>query len=126
VLRAPQSYLVRPAAATTAAAPVAAVDSYWADINTGNYAGAWTYLAPGITSESSFVANERQTGVESATFTGSLGASSASSATVNVASLRTVDHEYGCRTWSGAYSMTRQSGRWLIARADITPKTCSG
>jgi hypothetical protein len=46
--------------------------------------------------------------------------------TVDVASLKTVDGQYGCRTWTGSYQMTLQGNQWLIERSNITPQACSG
>jgi hypothetical protein len=98
------------------------------DIGAGEYAAAYGYLAPGALNltQAQFVASEQQANIQSVEFTGSLGASSGSSATVDVASLKTVDGQYGCRTWTGSYQMTLQGNQWLIERSNITPQACSG
>jgi hypothetical protein len=110
------------------AGAVAALDSYWNDISVGAYAAAYGYLAPGALNltQAQFVASEQQADIQSVEFTGSLGASSGSSATVDVASLVTIDGQYGCRTWTGSYQMTLQGDQWLIERSNITPQACSG
>ena len=108
--------------------PVDALDSYWADINTGAYAAAYGFLAPGAINltETQFVASEQQARIKSATFAGVLGPSTASTATVDVTSLQTVDGQYGCRTWSGTYQMLYQNNQWLIAHSAISPQACPG
>ena len=110
------------------AGAVDALDSYWNDISAGEYAAAYGYLAPGALNltQAQFVASEQQAHIQSVEFTGSLSASSGSSATVDVASLKTVDGQYGCRTWTGSYQMTLQGNQWLIERSNITPQACSG
>jgi S1-C subfamily serine protease len=104
--------------------PVAAVDDYWDDISNDDFSGAWTYLAPGVSSESSFITGEKEVGLKSAEFEGSLASETGSTATVSVGYLQTIDNEYGCRTWTGVYDMVLQSGQWLIARANIAPQPC--
>jgi len=110
------------------AGAVDALDSYWNDIGAGEYAAAYGYLAPGALNltQAQFVASEQQANIQSVEFSGSLSASSGSSATVDVASLKTVDGQYGCRTWTGSYQMTLQGNQWLIERSNITPQACSG
>jgi hypothetical protein len=110
--------------ASTVSGPLAAVDDYWNDISDGEFADAWSYLAPGVSTESAFVTGEEEVGITSAVFEGYLVSSSATSATVGVSSLQTIDHKYGCRTWSGTYQMVFEENEWLIARADITPSAC--
>jgi hypothetical protein len=110
------------APATSAA--VTAVDNYWNDIDDDDFADAWTYLAPGITTQYAFIAGENEVRVESAIFSGYLESSSATSAVVGVSSLQTIDHKYGCRTWAGTYQMVFESDEWLMARADIMPSAC--
>ena len=112
------------ASAPTTSGPIAAVDNYWNDIDAGDFADAWTYLAPGITPQSAFVAGENEVGVESAIFSGYLESRSATSAVIGVSSLQTIDHKYGCRTWTGTYQIVFGSDEWLIARADIVPSAC--
>ena len=101
------------------------VISYWAAINAHAFARAWGYVVPGtIGSRQGFVDSETATGVESASFTGVVSSSTTSTATVRVIRLVTVDHRFGCRDWSGSYAVILRSRRWLIARANITPRRC--
>ena len=104
-----------------------ALDNYWNDISVGDYAAAYSYLAPGALNltQAQFIASEQQANIRSVQFSGVLASSSGSSAAVDVTSLVTVDGQYGCRTWSGSYQMTYQ-GQWLIARSNISPQSCSG
>jgi hypothetical protein len=104
---------------------LAAVQDYWSDIGTGNFVGAWSYLAPGVISRASFINGEHQAGVRAATFTGSVQSSAGTSATVAVTSLVTHDQKYGCRAWTGSYQVAYQNGSWLIQRANLVPHNCS-
>jgi hypothetical protein len=45
---------------------------------------------------------------------------------VTVDSLTTTDGQYGCRSWSSSYQLTRLNGRWEIARVSISPSPCQG
>jgi heat shock protein HslJ len=57
-----------------------------------------------------FASEEQQAQIESVSFQGHLASGSSSAARVDVDSLTTIDGQYGCRTWSGAYQLTRQAG----------------
>jgi hypothetical protein len=107
--------------------PTDAVDRYWSDINEHEFRGAYQYLATGSVNlnEAQFISSEEHSRIQSATFSGQASADSGSSATVEVVSLTTRDAQYGCRTWSGSYEMTDETGSWLIARANLTPQPCS-
>jgi hypothetical protein len=107
--------------------PLATLESYWASIKSHHFSAAYAELAPGAVSlsESQFAAQERQAGINSASFTGSVSSNSGSSATVDVTSLITRDAQFGCRSWSGSYDLIDQSGQWLIQRASISPSACS-
>ncbi len=107
--------------------PLEALERYWADIGSQNYNGAYTYLAAGAAgglSESEFVSSERRAGIQHVEFRGQVGASSSSTATIEVVSLVTHDQQFGCRVWSGSYEMTDQSGSWEIEKASLTPRSC--
>lgn len=108
--------------------PLAAVNSYWADVAAGRYSAAYGLIAPGAIDLTSaqFVTNEKAARVVQIQFSGVVSNSTASTATVNVLSLRTIDLEFGCRKWTGSYAMTERAGRWLIERSDITPQPCVG
>ncbi len=106
--------------------PLQALDSYWLAISAHNFASAYGYEMPGLIGpEEGFVAGERQEGVQSAQFVGRVLSQSAGTATIQVISLTTHDRQFGCRTWSGTYSMAFHAGRWLIASAHITPSPCA-
>jgi hypothetical protein len=83
------------------------------------------FVVPGlIGSESGIVSSEQQEHVDSARFQGRVTSQSATSATIQIVSLITHDRQYGCRSWTGSYLMSLRAGRWLIARASITPGPC--
>jgi hypothetical protein len=118
-----------PAPQTSATpAPLQALDSYWADIRAHHFSGAYRYLAPGAIelSESQFVASEREARIESVRFSGEVTSNSGTSATVQVTSMVTHDAQFGCRTWTGSYTMEEPGGGWHIAHADLSPQPCSG
>ncbi len=106
--------------------PVAALTSYWQNINGHQFSAAYAMLVPGSVSqsESAFVSQERQAGIQSATFSGHVASNDGSAATVDVDSLVTRDSQFGCRAWSGAYQLSNGSGQWLIDKASITPGPC--
>ncbi len=113
-----------------ATAPLDAVNRYWADIRAHDFAGAYGYLVPGSIelTESQFVASEREAGIRSVQFHGEVISHSGSSATIEIVSLVTHDARFGCRTWTGSYEMaiTGGGGAWRIARANLSPESCSG
>jgi hypothetical protein len=122
---APETDSAPAATAAAAAGPLQSVAEYWNAISAGDYSAAWRQLAPGAgQSEPVFVAGERHSQVESASFTGHAIADDGSTATVDVDSL--VTHQAGgCTRWSGSYALSMQQGQWLIAKAAITPGSCS-
>jgi hypothetical protein len=111
---------------TAASGPLSAVDSYWAAIAAQDFTSAYGYLAPGAIglTKSQFVGSERGYGVQSVQFRGRVTSVAGSHATVGVISLITHDRHFGCRTWSGSYDMSDRGSRWLIARADLTIRSC--
>lgn len=115
-------------AATTSeqptAGPVRSVDTYWADIEAGDYADAWTYLVPGMTSQAAFIQGEQDVTVTDVAFAGTLASVSGNYAHVDVDSLITHDEKYGCRSWRGYYEMVKLDGNWHIDSARITPTVC--
>jgi hypothetical protein len=102
------------------------VVDYWRSIEGGDFGGAYALLAPGSVplTETAFAAYERATRISSVHFAGRLLALAPRAATVEVTSLVTEDHRYGCRTWSGTYRLIASAGRWKIARAVIAPGPC--
>ena len=107
--------------------PVAAIKAYWADIGTHRFGPAYFYLAPGSLSQTQaqFVAGEQQSKIISVSFSGQVTSESAADATVEVNSLITHDHQFGCRSWSGVYQMVSNEGQWQIQKASITPTSCN-
>jgi hypothetical protein len=108
--------------------PLEALDGYWSDIAGHQYAAAYTHLgaASAGLSESQFIADEEKAHIGSVHFDSRPSSTSSSSATIEVVSLITHDKEFGCRTWSGTYTMSRETGTWLIDKAALTPSSCSG
>lgn len=106
--------------------PLQTVQLYWHDIGAQNYEAAYRYLAPASVPQTAadFASQERQAQIQAVNFRGRLASASGSAATVDVNSLTTTDAQYGCRTWSGTYQLTRQAGTWLIAHANISPSPC--
>ena len=107
------------------AGPLAVVNSYWAAIGAHAYARAYGYVAPGVLgSKASFVAAEKSYRITSVSFRGRLTTQAPTSAAITVISLITRDHAFGCRTWSGSYTMTHHGRSWLIALADVHHRPC--
>lgn len=107
--------------------PLQALDDYWADIGARNFAGAFGHITPGLVgSKVAFISSEHREQVESAQFQGRVTSESGPRATIQVVSLITHDQQFGCRTWSGSYTMTHRRHGWLISRADIRPRACGG
>jgi hypothetical protein len=108
-------------------AALAAINRYWGDVRAHDFAKAYAYLVAGaVESESQFVANERRARITSVQFNGEVTSSSEATATVGIVSLITRDAQYGCRSWTGSYEMTNGGSGWQIARANLSPKSCSG
>ncbi len=107
-----------------AVGPASSLESYWGDIDTGAYAKAWTYLSPTVESEAAFVDGETKARPANIELLGTLTGISGNHATIVVKRLITHDRQYGCRSWSGHYSMVQAGQHWRIARAQIAPKAC--
>lgn len=105
---------------------LSSLNDYWSSIAAHRFSAAFADLEPGSTgqSESQWIAGEQRSGVQSASFSGHVTQSDATSATVDVDALTTHDTTYGCRDWTGSYRMVEQNGGWLIARASIAPSAC--
>jgi len=106
--------------------PLTTLSAYWSDVQQHNFSGAYSYLAPGAVNldEAEFIASEQRSHIESVHFTGHLTSSTNSTATVEVVSLTTDDSEYGCRMWSGSYTMAEDGGGWRIQHAALSPRPC--
>jgi hypothetical protein len=115
------------AIAASVAPALVALNGYWADVGAGRYAAAYQLLEPGALGITSarFVAEERSYHIEHVKFRGYVAASARSTATIDVSVLKTVDATYGCRSWTGSYSMVLRAGHWLIARSNISPHACT-
>jgi hypothetical protein len=110
----------------TAPAPTAVLDAYWQNVKRHAFADAYSQLLPGSLNitEAEFVASEKQIKIQGASFRASVTSRTSSRATVVVGSLITRDQRYGCQMWSGSYGLIETAGRWRIARAAITPRSC--
>jgi hypothetical protein len=115
------------ATTTVSTAPLAALQQYWASIAAQRFAAAYGYLVPGSVgqTESQWVTSEREAGIAGVQFQGHVTSQTDSGATLVVQSLVTHDAHFGCRSWTGSYELTDQTGTWLIQRADITPSACT-
>ena len=105
------------------------MEDYWSAIDRNDFPTAYSYYSEHerqtqAGGESSWIRGHEQEGIQSATGTFSVGDISGDQATVNVDSLRTVDNAHGCQTWTGSYSMVRQSGTWLIDQANLDNHPC--
>ena len=107
---------------------LAALDAYWHDIGAGEYAKAYAVVDPETDSETEaqFAANERAEGIESVTFSGRVQSSSATTVTIEVASLTVRSTQDGCQSWTGSYLAGQPDDLdvWLIERSDITAGRC--
>jgi cytoskeletal protein RodZ len=123
--------------ATTPAAPagpslsereahaVAAVDSYWGDIENHDFSGAYEIEEPSAgSSESEWVQAEEKEGVERISYSFEPGSLEGNEATVNVGSLQTVARKTGCYTWTGYYRLTDYSGTWKITHDGLERHSC--
>jgi hypothetical protein len=115
-----------PSSGPSSGDPLETLNTYWSDVRDHGFATAYSYLAPGAAgqSESEFVSGEQRAGISNAQFHGTVTSNSGSTATVTVDSLVTEDAQFGCRRWSGSYTLTKESGEWRISRAAITPHGC--
>jgi hypothetical protein len=100
------------------------VRAHWSNIESGNYAAAFSALAPGTQSQSSWISAHEQDGLTSASISlGTPTMTSATTATVPVLSLRT-NAASGCNIWSGHYEMVNVGGSWKINKAKISNSSC--
>jgi hypothetical protein len=115
-----------PASRFAVLGPLQTVQRYWRAVATQNYAAAYRDLARGSVPQdaASFISQEQRANIQNVSFRGTLLSVVGASATVTVNSLQTTDGQFGCRTWSGTYQLSRQNGRWLIEHASITPAPC--
>jgi hypothetical protein len=107
--------------------PLETLNKYWSDIRDHGFAEAFGYLAPGAAAgktQSQFVASENEAGIKNVQFHGKVSESTSSSATIAVQSLTTEDAQFGCRRWSGSYTLGNENGGWRIQRAELTPRSC--
>lgn len=112
---------------STSGDPLETLNRYWSDIRDHAFATAYGYLASGAAAgqpESVFVSGEQRAHISNAQFHGTVTSNSGSTATVGVDSLVTEDAQFGCRSWSGTYTLSHESGEWRISRAAITPHGC--
>jgi hypothetical protein len=125
----------RRAAAGAGASPIIrALDNYWQDIEQHAYGAAFGFYSPGAldVTEAQFVSEQERAGVKSASFGGTVTASTKSLdqpnrsyATVTVTSLVTHDAQHGCRSWTGSYTMLlEESGLWHIQQAALNVHPC--
>jgi len=77
----------------------------WRGVQSGNYAAAYAF--------------------DRVQSRGSVVSSSTNSATVAIDTLKTVDQQYGCRTWSGTYELSYTGGSWQITAPHLSPQSCS-
>jgi hypothetical protein len=103
------------ASASTSSDPVETLNKYWSSVRDHGFATAYGYLAPGAAgkTESQFIASEEEAAIKNAQFHGAVTESSGSNATVAVESLTTEDSQFGCRHWTGTYTLTHESGGWV-------------
>lgn len=115
-------------ATSSGTSPLDTLNNYWSDIRDHGFSDAYNLLAAGAVSESEsqFVVNEQKAHIENAQFRGEITSRSGSRATVTVLSLVTHDQEFGCRAWSGSYTMSEEGGSWHIVHAALSPQSCSG
>ncbi len=105
---------------------LAVVNGYWSDIEQHNFVAAYADLDPGTAgkTESEFIQSEAGARIKHVSFKGKVGSSSSSAATIDVDLLVTEDVEFGCRTWSGYYSVVEHGSGWLISDAELTHRPC--
>jgi hypothetical protein len=115
-----------PSSASQSSEAVDTLNKYWSSVRDHGFATAYGYLAPGAAgkSESEFIASEEEAGIKNAQFHGTVTHESGSAASVSVQSLITEDAQFGCRSWSGTYTLVQESGVWQIQRAALTPHSC--
>src|SRR5262249_50725614 len=110
---------------TKVSGPLQALNRYWAAISAHQFASAYGFVAHGTArGRSGFVKSEQREGVSSAQFHGRVTKASATSARIQIVSLVTHDREFGCRSWTGTYTLIHHAGKWMISRADIRARRC--
>jgi hypothetical protein len=111
---------------TQSQAIIPAVENYWEDIRQRHFFAAFGYFARGAidVTEGEFISSQERLGTKGVSFKGIVTAKTKSSATVGVLSLITRDDEYGCRTWSGSFTMVVENGFWRILHAALSPASC--
>ncbi len=114
-----------PSASEREAHAVAAVDSYWGDIENHDFNAAYQIEEPSAgSSESEWVQAEEQEGVEHVSFSFEPGSLEGNESTVDVGSLETVASKTGCYTWTGYYRLTDYSGTWKITHDGLERHSC--
>ncbi len=114
-----------PSSSEREAHSVAAVDSYWGDIENHDYSGAYQIEEPSAgSSESEWVQAEEKEGVEHVSYSFEPGSLEGNEATVNISSLQTVARKTGCYTWTGYYRLTDYSGTWKITHDGLERHSC--
>ncbi len=104
---------------------VAAMDSYWSDIENHDFSGAYQIEEPSAgSSESEWVQAEEREGVERVAYSFEPGSLEGNEATVNVDSLQTVARKTGCYTWTGYYRLTDYGGTWKITHDGLERHSC--
>lgn len=104
---------------------VAAVDSYWGDIQNHDFSGAYQIEEPSAgSSESEWVQTEEKEGVEHVSYNFEPGSLEGNEATVNIGSLQTVASKTGCYTWTGDYRLTDYGGTWKITYDGLERHSC--
>jgi len=103
----------------------AVVAEHWSNIESGDYAAAYSLLGPRLqTGESGWTAAHAEDALTSASIeVGRPVFSSSTSATVPVIRLRT-EAQSGCFNWSGSYGMLKVGGNWRINRSGIDRTPC--
>jgi hypothetical protein len=117
---------------TEETAVLAVVNGHWTAIRNKDFATAYGYLAPSSTvSADAWIASHQQAGIDDVTHIFSVREISGDAATLDVTALQTRAHgdqtssnPIGCLNWSGTYTMTKQNGRWLISKAQISSAPC--
>lgn len=107
--------------------PLETLNKYWSDIRDHGFGEAFGYLAPAAAAgktKSQFIASETEAGIKNVQFHGKVSEATGSTATLEVESLTTEDAQFGCRRWSGSYTLTNENGGWRIQRAELTPRSC--
>jgi hypothetical protein len=119
---APSGGIATGSAATT-------VQRHWQLIGQGDYEGAFALFSPSYQNHlghDTWVGDKRLDRPSvSSLVVGTPQITSATTATVPLASLHTVGQEAPrCHDWTGSYDLTKVNGTWLINQASLTSTTC--